>query len=103
MKGFVRKEFTEKSFLNSEKKFSNYCFSTRTFRRKVTSNNRSNYQFFWWFHVLQFWRPALYRAHPMKTVPGFCQMFTYLKYHAASMQFHEEKLSAAVSRSNYWS
>lgn len=45
--------------------------------------------------------PAFYGRHPMKTVPRICQMFTDLKYHATSLQFHGGKLSAAVSRSNY--
>lgn len=38
MKAFVRKEVSDQSFLNSEKKFSNYCFPPRTFRRIVKSN-----------------------------------------------------------------
>lgn len=46
-------------------------------------------------------RPTLYGRHPIKIIPGICQMFIDLKYRGISLQLHGEKLSAAVSRSNY--
>lgn len=37
----------------------------------------------------------------MKTIPGIRQMFTDLKYHATSLQFHGENLNDAAKCSNY--
>lgn len=46
-------------------------------------------------------RPTFYGRYTIKIIPGICQMFIDLKYHCISLQLHGEKLSAAVSRSNY--